>query len=81
MTIDLATKDFQATEKFCNTLKRFKLGCSWGGFESLAFPAVTTMSSLNYDKPNTLVNRIRLYIGMESSESLIEDLTNALNTI
>ena len=80
MTIDLASKDFASTEKFCNTLKRFKLGCSWGGFESLAFPAATTMSSLNYDKPNILVNRIRLYVGMESSELLIEDLTNALNT-
>ncbi|MEQ8473647.1 MAG: aminotransferase class I/II-fold pyridoxal phosphate-dependent enzyme [Marinoscillum sp.] len=81
MTIDLAPNNFKATEKFCNSLTRFKLGCSWGGFESLAFPAVTTMSSLNYDKPNIMVNRIRLYVGMESSQSLIDDLSNALNSI
>lgn len=81
MTIDLTTKDFRSTEKFCNALQRFKLGCSWGGYESLAFPAVTTMSSLNYDKPDTLLNRIRLYVGTENHELLIEDLTNALNSI
>ncbi|WP_421872223.1 trans-sulfuration enzyme family protein [Marinoscillum sp.] len=81
MTIDLTTKDFQSIEKFCNALQRFKLGCSWGGYESLAFPAVTTMSSLNYDKPDTLLNRIRLYVGTENHELLIEDLKNALNSI
>ncbi len=81
MTIDLKEKDFSTTENFCNTLERFKLGCSWGGYESLAFPAATTMSSLNYDKADTHVNRIRLYVGTESHEALIQDLTNALNSI
>lgn len=81
MTIDLAADNFEATEKFCNSLKRFKLGCSWGGFESLAFPAATTVSSLNYDKPNTMINRIRLYVGLENGQLLIDDLSDALSSI
>lgn len=81
MTIDLKTNNAHQVEQFCNTLKRFKLGCSWGGFESLAFPAITTMSSLNYNKPDTAINRIRLYVGLEDSGLLIDDLTNALEII
>lgn len=81
MTIDLNTEDQDKVEQFCNALKRFKLGCSWGGFESLAFPAMTTIGSMNYDKPNTITNRIRLYVGMEDPQLLIEDLTNAFEKI
>ncbi len=81
MTIDLKTKDANQVKQFCNTLKCFKLGCSWGAFESLAFPALTTISSLNYDKPNTPINRIRLYVGLENAESLIADLQNAFETL
>ncbi|MFT7197588.1 MAG: cystathionine beta-lyase/cystathionine gamma-synthase, partial [Marinoscillum sp.] len=64
-----------------DALKRFKLGCSWGGFESLAFPAITTMSSLNYDKPDIALNRIRLYVGLEDAALLIEDLKHALQQL
>lgn len=81
MTIDLNTKDHRKVEAFCDSLKRFKLGCSWGGYESLAFPALTTMESLNYSKKDTLINRIRLYVGLEDPDLLIEDLANALDQL
>lgn len=81
MTIDLKTKEPKKVVKFCDALKRFKLGCSWGGFESLAFPAITTMSSLNYDKPDIAMNRIRLYVGLEEAALLIEDLKHALQQL
>lgn len=81
MTIDLNTRDVPAIERFCNSLKRFKLGCSWGSFESLAFPAITTMSSLNYDKPDIPLNRIRLSVGLESAQVLIDDLQQAFDAI
>lgn len=80
ITIELATQNVAEITAFCNQLKRFKLGCSWGGHESLAFPAITTMNSLNYDKPNIVVNRIRLYVGLESAELLIKDLEQALES-
>jgi cystathionine beta-lyase/cystathionine gamma-synthase len=81
MTIDLKTDSVERIEAFCNSLKYFKLGCSWGGFESLAFPAITTMDSLNYHKPDLIINRIRLYVGLDHPQTLIADLDGALQKI
>jgi len=77
-TIDLATKDREAIESFCNHLKVFKMACSWGGYESLIFPALALVGSLNYDGPDIALNRIRVYVGLESSEVLRGDLESAL---
>src|SRR5690606_29408842 len=38
LTIDLATDEVAAVERFCNALRRFLMTVSWGGYESLAFP-------------------------------------------
>ena len=80
-TIDLATKDTGEIEKFCNSLKKFKLACSWGSYESLAFPAIATISSQNYDKPDVVINRIRFSIGLDDPDILAEDIENALSEI
>ena len=81
MTFDLDTDDAGLVEDFCNQLQHFRLGCSWGGYESLAFPALATIGSLNYSKKEALVNRVRIYVGLEDSKLLIDDLTNALEKI
>ncbi|MFZ9046929.1 MAG: PLP-dependent transferase [Cyclobacteriaceae bacterium] len=81
LTIDLATDDIEKIKGFSNQLKKFKLGCSWGSFESLAFPAITIASSMNYDNPDIAVERVRLSIGLDEYSILIEDLEQALATI
>ncbi|MFT5640796.1 MAG: cystathionine beta-lyase/cystathionine gamma-synthase [Cyclobacteriaceae bacterium] len=81
VTIDLKTNDLNKIKSFCDTLERFKLGCSWGSYESLAFPAFTTMDSMNYQTDETIINRIRLYIGLDDPETLMEDLNNSLAKI
>jgi len=80
-TIDLNTKEVDKIEAFCNALKYFKLGCSWGSFESLAFPAITTVSSLNYNNPSIVIERVRLSVGLDDPELLINDLNTALKDI
>jgi cystathionine beta-lyase len=57
-------------EAFCNALKVIVLGCSWGGYESLAFPVVAMNSSGTEWLP---FNLIRVYIGLEGYETLKED--------
>ena len=65
-------------EKFFNQLKIFKLGYSWGGFESLiTFPPLSKRSFKNNNKKNI----IRLYCGLEDSEDLIKDLDRAIKTL
>ena len=64
--------------KFFNQLKIFKLGYSWGGFESLiTFPPLSKRSFKNNNKKNI----IRLYCGLEDSEDLIKDLDRAIKTL
>ena len=62
-------------EKFYKKLKIFKLGYSWGGFESLiTFP---TTDSRKY-KSNIKGTLIRLYCGHENNVDQIDDIVNAL---
>ena len=81
LTIDLATKEPAKIEAFANALRKFKLGCSWGSYESLAFPAITIADSLNYHNPDIVMERVRLSIGLDDADSLIADLGLALEQV
>lgn len=80
-TIDLNTEDEQTVERFCDNLKVFKLGPSWGSFHSLVFPAITTINSMNYHSDKTVTGRVRISIGLEDATALKEDLANALDLL
>ncbi len=81
----LFSVDFQPEidiPKFCNSLRLFRLGVSWGGHESLAFPAMVGLQQVA--GPNSLRRfgvsdrLVRLNIGLESPSDLIDDLNQAL---
>lgn len=55
-------------KKFVGNLHYFQNGCSWGGFESLAIFIGGESGRL-----------VRLHIGLESTDTLLADLTQALN--
>jgi cystathionine beta-lyase len=80
-TVQLKTNDVDAVERFCNHLKMFLLACSWGGYESLAFPMAALQSSLNYDQNSLAPNIIRFYAGLEDANDLIADLSAALDVV
>jgi len=72
------TCDEAETRAFVNRLKMFRVGVSWGGFESLAVMPYYNMNAQQLDKlgaPNRLV---RICIGLDDAESLIGDLRQAL---
>lgn len=80
-SIHLATEDISRVEKFCEALKYFKMAVSWGGHESLIMPACAFYSA-GYDGTRTYpADLVRLYIGLEESEVLIDDLKQALTCI
>ena len=72
---------FEAACRFCNALKIFRLGCSWGGFESLAIMPMAGMSDEAAAEMGGARNLVRLYIGQEDAEDLWADLEQALDTI
>lgn len=67
-------------EKFCDGLKRFLMATSWGGYESLIFPICALGASKSFENPLPW-NLVRLYIGLEDADLLIEDLKQALDGI
>lgn len=78
-SIALKADKMEEVEAFCNRLKRFMLACSWGGYESLLFPACVLYSSENYQTKTLPWNLLRFCVGLEEPEELITDLAQALN--
>ena len=64
------------TGNFLDALKLFGLGYSWGGYESLAVVAKT--GDRVASKPVDGGTLIRLHIGLEDIEDLVDDLDQAL---
>lgn len=73
----LKTKKLSEVIRFTDRLKLFRRAVSWGGYESLVFPNAVKYYEGD-DIPPERLALIRLHIGLEQSECLIEDLENAL---
>jgi cystathionine beta-lyase/cystathionine gamma-synthase len=76
--------DKEQVRRFCNALELFKLGVSWGGHESLAFPAAAGLVQAGEHNPlaffGVAQETIRLHVGLEDPEDLWSDLARALET-
>jgi cysteine-S-conjugate beta-lyase len=59
---------------FVDSLELFGIGYSWGGFESLALPVDPVRTVSKAPAPNL----VRLHIGLEDPDDLIDDLGSAL---
>tara|TARA_B110000305_G_scaffold85775_1_gene96579 strand:- start:487 stop:1671 length:1185 start_codon:yes stop_codon:yes gene_type:complete len=67
---------------FCNSLELFRLGVSWGGYESLVMPAEVSINQAG--SPSAAIDfgvssrLIRLFVGLEDPEDLWQELHAAL---
>jgi len=77
----LKTGSPEGIERFCDSLKRFLLAVSWGGYESLVFPAMTFTGISEEKQEDIPLNLVRFYIGLEDPADLIEDIENALKQL
>jgi cysteine-S-conjugate beta-lyase len=78
-TIELPPCSEENLGRFVDTLELFGLGTSWGGFDSLIMPAVP--HHLRAARGSLSAPRlVRLHIGLESADDLIDDLDAALAT-
>ncbi len=78
-SVRMNISDVGKTELFVNSLRHFLIGVSWGGHESLVFPA------MSFDEERTKTgytgNLVRFYIGLDDAECLIKDLDQAFDKI
>ena len=82
MGLKIKSKNKSSVIKFVNSLKLFGYGYSWGGFESLALHQDTReQGNRKYLKLNKDEHLVRLHIGLEDPNDLIEDLRKSLKFI
>lgn len=67
--------------KFVDNLKYFQNGCSWGGFESLVAKVGVEKSEEELEKSCIPKGLIRIHVGLENVNTLIDDLDRSLNII
>jgi cystathionine beta-lyase len=66
-----------ARARLIDGLRHFGIGYSWGGFESLALP-IDPERSRSVRKPQEDGPTVRLHIGLEDPQDLIDDLAGGL---
>ena len=73
-SFELKDANAAARAAFVDGLALFGIGYSWGGYESLAIPIEPTRTVSQAPAPNL----VRLHIGLEDVDDLIEDLEQSL---
>ena len=73
-SIILNVESISEVEKFVSSVKHFLFAVSWGGHESLILPFVGLFNIPNHPEPHVPFNLVRIYIGLEEADYLIEGL-------
>ena len=81
LSIHLCTDDVARVERFCESLRYFKMAVSWGGHESLIIPACAFHPADYMGTRSYTPDMVRVYIGLEEADILIDDLKQALDCI
>ncbi len=77
-SFELADGSFENVRRFINGLRRFRIGISWGGVDSLVIAPNRSYNLAYLDSQRLPHGLIRVSIGLEGSEALAEDLAASL---
>ena len=80
-SFDLVRDDFDSVARVINSLRRFHIGVSWGGFESLVISPRRRGNEAYLDRRRIPRGLIRISVGLEGADALIEDLAQALEGV
>jgi cystathionine beta-lyase/cystathionine gamma-synthase len=85
MGFEIDSDDLQEIKNFFNALNIFLIGVSWGGHESLIYaPAISYLKELppeQFKNMGISLGTMRISVGLENVDDLIDDLDNALKQI
>ena len=76
--IDMVDDDLDKLKVFVIALQVFTLGVSWGGFECLVLPVFKGNNQQAIIDRGLDVTHLRIYVGLENPQELIEDIKAAL---
>jgi len=74
----IRAKSIDEVERFCESLQHIMIAVSWGGYESLIIPKCAGIKKEQFNPNNKDHRMIRLYVGLEEADYLINDLSFAL---
>jgi cystathionine beta-lyase/cystathionine gamma-synthase len=80
-SFELVSGGYEEVCTFLNNLKTFKIGVSWGGFESLAISPNRGKNEIQLSEIGFSKTLIRFSIGLEGAEQLINDIDHALSKV
>ena len=72
---------YEDTKRFVDNLKMFRVGVSWGGFENLANMPYASYSEEQLEFAGAENKLVRICIGMDTAEEMIEDLKQAIEAV
>jgi cystathionine beta-lyase/cystathionine gamma-synthase len=81
LSFALVRADFEAARTVIDALRHFRIGVSWGGVESLVITPDRGTNGDSLDRQRIPRGLIRLSVGLEGADVLIEDLAQALSTV
>lgn len=81
LTVVLKVKTRDEIVRFCESLQHIMMAVSWGGHESLVMPKCTGFNKEEFDPNNREHRYVRLYVGLEDAQYLIDDLSQSLDRI
>ncbi|MBM7682138.1 cystathionine beta-lyase/cystathionine gamma-synthase [Pullulanibacillus pueri] len=81
LSFELRQAHFEGVSKFIDALRLFKIGVSWGGFESLVNSPIKNDNEAQLKEQGIPLGLIRLSIGLEGAEAQIADLDQAFRKI
>lgn len=80
-SFEINAGNFAQVKSFIDSCRLFKVGCSWGGYESLIISPNRGYNEAALAADNIAPGLIRLSIGQESPDLLIADLERAFTAI
>ncbi len=81
VTFILKAQTIAQLEGFCNNLKHILMAVSWGGYESLIIPKCSTIMPESFNLNDKWLRSMRLYIGQEDANYIINDLENGFSSL
>jgi cystathionine beta-lyase/cystathionine gamma-synthase len=81
MSFEVKTEKFEEIAGIIDACRVFKIGVSWGGFESLITSPYNGENYRELKESRISPSLIRISVGLESVDSMVGDLEQALDTL
>ena len=80
LTFIVRATSIEQIENFCENLQHIMMAVSWGGHESLIIPRCAGIERYEFDVQNKEHRMLRLYVGLEEPQYLIDDLEKGFDS-